>query len=199
MIMGHFASALVPRALRVPVPLSLLFVASNLPDFIWFALAALGAEPTTPTSFLDVSLQGLHADMQYSHSAAVDVAIAVVFGAIVFAVTRSRSAGLWCGGLVVGHLVCDWLSGFEHGLGLHGSPMVGFNLYASAPGVALAIEVVFAALCVAVSLRLREAPHLVSTRQKLALYGAFVGGILMFAPTASLTARELAARFGVEF
>ena len=69
----------------------------------------------------------------------------------------------------------------------------------SAPGAALAIEVVFAALCVAVSLRLREAPHLVSTRQKLALYGAFVGGILMFAPTASLTARELAARFGVEF
>lgn len=26
---------------------------------------------------LDVSLQGLHADMQYSHSAAVDVAIAI--------------------------------------------------------------------------------------------------------------------------
>src|SRR5207248_2140640 len=99
MIMGHFATALVPRAAGADVPLWALLLCANLLDFGWMALAVAGVEPTTPTSFLDVSIAGLHADMRFSHTLVVVVPVALVVAAAVFAWRRNRAAALWCGAL----------------------------------------------------------------------------------------------------
>lgn len=53
-------------------------VCANLPDFVWFTLSVIGIEPTTPLSFLDVSIQALHADSFYSHGGFWVLAMAVV-------------------------------------------------------------------------------------------------------------------------
>ena len=62
MTMGHYATVLLPFSRLSNAPLIWFLFCANLPDFVWFTLSVIGIEPTTPPSFLDVSIQTLHAD-----------------------------------------------------------------------------------------------------------------------------------------
>lgn len=192
MIMGHFATALVPYARNVAVPLWLLLVLTNLPDLLWMALSLAGVEPTSPPSFLDVSITGMRVDMLYSHSLLVELGIAALVAAGIYAWRRDARASAWCALLVVAHLVCDWASGFRHELLLRGSPMMGLGLYGSAPYLALLVEAVFAAACVTwFVVERRRAGKPVAPRKQLALYATFVLGSLVFLPFGEHSMREL--------
>ena len=194
--MGHFATALIPRARGVDAPFWLFLVCANLLDFVWFGLALAGVEPTTPTSFLDVSIAGLHADMRYSHTLAYVVPFAVVVGVAADAWKRDARVARWCVALVVLHLLCDYVAGFEHPVAGPGSPSLGLGLYATAPEGAIVAEAVFAAACVAWYVRTRAAHGKQTSNKSLAmLYGAFVGGALFFLGTASHSMREWFERF----
>ncbi|HUB06500.1 MAG TPA: hypothetical protein VMB50_05845 [Myxococcales bacterium] len=192
MTMGHCAAALIPAGRGTKAPFWLLLVCAQLADLLWLVLALVGVERTEPTSFLDVSILGLRADMVYSHGLVWNLALAVVVAALVFVVLRDRAAALWCGGMVVGHLLLDFVVGFDHEIFGHGSPKLGLGLYLRAPYLAFLIEAVFAALCVAWFVR-AEGRHgrPIAARKQALLYAVFVGGGLAFLPTATHSMRQL--------
>jgi hypothetical protein len=195
--MGHYAGALIPYGRDRSLPLIALLICAQLGDFLWLAFALVGVEPTSPSSFLDVSISSMQVDMLWSHALVPVLGAAVLAALVALEVYRRRTVALWCGALVVAHLVEDLLCGWRHELTGAGSPRIGFGLYEGPPGVyaAFVIEAVFAALCVAYFVRARRSDgQVIVPRRQAWLYAAFVGGSLLFAGNAVLSMREIAAR-----
>ena len=186
MIVGHYATALLPWSRAPRAPLWLYLVCAQALDFLWLGLAAAGVEAPSPSSILDVTFANLRVQMVVSHDALPVLGWAALTAGVVLAVTRDGRVALWCGALVVGHLLCDLLSGFGHTLCGAGSPAIGLDLYGRAPRLALVIEAVFGAACVlafAASERRQGRP--LTIRRQAALHAVFVGGALAWLPTAT--------------
>jgi hypothetical protein len=189
--MGHFATALIPYGRVKDAPLWVLLLCAQLPDFLWLGLALAGVEVTTPESFLDVTITGMKVEMVYSHVGVGVVGLAAIAGGAVYAAYRRRDIALWCGALVFVHWLCDLLSGWAHEWLFAGSRKIGFDLYARSPYAAFAIEAAFSAALVFFYVR-GEARQgrAVSRTAQIRLYAVFVGGTLLFAPTAYVSMRS---------
>jgi len=97
MIMGHFATALVPlshvKEIDTKTALTLL-VASQFLDFIMFVLVMLGVEQLIPANFFDSSFINLVAKMPITHDVLPVIGWSVLLGITVFLVMRSKFLAL---------------------------------------------------------------------------------------------------------
>jgi len=194
-IVGHYAAALIPYSglKKDHCPFWLLLLCANLPEFLWLALALAGIEAPEPRSLLDATFSNMRVDMIYSHNLVPALLQGVLTGGIVFAWLRSRRIAAWCAFLVVFHVLCDYLVGFEHQLLGRESLPVALNSYGRAPHAAILFEFAFSVACVAWYHRSEvRAGRPVSSRRKLLLYFAFGAGILVWLPAATLPLRSLA-------
>lgn len=191
MIVGHYASALIPYARNRDYPFWLLLVCANVPEFLWLLLALVGVEAPAPASLFDATLQNLHVEMTYSHNLLPGLLQALATAAIVYAVSRRAQLTLWCGALVFWHVLCDAVVGYEHQLWGPSSPTTSLNTYASTPHVAIAIELAFAVACVAwFDISRRQAGAPLSGRRRAALYAVFIVGIAAWFPVATTSLRK---------
>jgi hypothetical protein len=189
MIVGHYATALIPHARLKDTPLWLLLLCANLADFAWLALALAGLEAPQPTSILDASFQAIRVEMRFSHDALPTLLGALAVGVAVYLFRRRAAEALVCAALVAGHLLCDLLAGYPHHLDGASTAQIGLGLYQSAPVAALFIEAAFGAACVATYASLSTKP--IPRRNLMALYAVFVLGALAWLPTATHSLRQL--------
>jgi hypothetical protein len=193
-IVGHYAAALLPypRLRAEGCPFWLLLLSANVPEFLWLLLALAGVEAPTPPSLLDATFANLRVDMIYSHNFVPAVIQAAILGAIVFAVMRNGTVALWCAGLCVFHVLCDYIVGFEHQLLGRESLPVALNSYGRAPHLAMIFEAVFSIACIFWYHRTEErAGRLIPAKRKLALYAIFVLGVLAWLPSATVPMRSM--------
>jgi len=179
MLIGHYATALIPYAYesnRRLAPFFVFLILTQILDFIMLALVLVGVESVEPSSFVEASFANMVVDMTYSHDILPVLIIAVVVALIVAALFKSTTMGLWALGLIVLHELMDLLVGFEHYWFGAGETVFGFGLYTSAPVMGILIEV---AICVGLLvwyLKKRAASgNGLSRAATLILYGVLVG------------------------
>jgi hypothetical protein len=192
MTMGHFATALVPYSKLKGAPLWLLLLCAQLPDFVWLTLALTGTETPHPANLLDVTINTMQVDMLYSHTGLGTVLLAAAATVAILAISRNVVWSIWGGLLVIGHWLCDLLSGWKHPL-THGSSYeLGLNLYVRSPYLAFGIEALFSALLCIWFVRSEAAQgRALTPKRKLALYAVVVGGSMFFLGTATVSMRTL--------
>lgn len=194
MIVGHYAAALLPysRLKAEGCPFWLLLLCANVPEFLWLALAVAGVEAPAPASLLDATFANLRVDMIYSHNLVPAVLQGAIVGALVLGAWRRPAIAAWCAGLVVFHVLCDYVVGFEHQVLGRGSLAVALNSYGRAPHAAIVFELVFSLACIALYHRAEErAGRPVAARRRWALYAVFAIGILAWLPTATQPLRAM--------
>jgi hypothetical protein len=126
MVIGHLGVAMVARGRWPRVPLSVLAVASVLPDFVDLALAALRV--CAPNG-------------AYSHSLPAAAILAVASGVIAALWWRSGDAGALVAAVVLLHLPADYITGLK--VLWPGGPVIGLDLY-SLPIADFALELLVA-------------------------------------------------------
>ncbi|MFT3707409.1 MAG: hypothetical protein QM817_07045 [Archangium sp.] len=191
MMMGHYATALIPWGKQRTWPLWLLLVCGQWGDLLWFVLAIFGVEPTEPANPLDMTVANLTVPMFWSHGLVSAGLQAVVVAVIVALVWKNRALGLTCGALIVGHVLCDGVVGWKHEMLGAGSARFGLGLFENPSTIvpAFLIEAVFSSLCVWLFVRFRAGA--ISNRARLILYAVFVVGGLMFAGNATTSLRQM--------
>ena len=191
MIVGHYAAALLPYSRLKQHPFWLLLLCANLPEFLWLALALAGVEAPVPESLMDASFQNLKVQMTYSHNLVPALVQGLVVGAAVYLWRRHGQLAWWCCFLVVFHVLCDYVVGFEHQLWDADSAPVALNTYGTRPQLAMVIELVFSLLCV-FWYRHTESQHgrPMPRSQLVALVAVFAIGVAAWFPAATLSLRE---------
>lgn len=194
MIIGHYATALIPYSRHAKTSLLLFLIAANLNDLLWLVFASVGLEPTSPRNIVDTSFQNLQVVMTYSHDVVPTLVWALVMAGIGYAISKERAVALWCGALVILHLLCDLAAGYEHNVMGPNSMVLGTAMYRTSPYLALVIEMVFGGLCVLafVAMEKRQGRP-VSAKRQAVLFGVFIGGVALWLPTAATPMRELFA------
>lgn len=192
MIVGHYAAALLPYARRTDLPFPALLVCANLPELVWLGLALVGVEAPDPPGVLDATFANLHVDMTFSHNLVPALLQAALATGVVHARWRRPALSLWCGALVVLHVLCDYVVGFEHQLLGADSLVVSLNSYGRWPIGAIFIELAFALACVGWFAWGRASVGRPFPRTRLAALAAVLGvGILAWAPAAHTPLRAL--------
>ena len=192
MLAGHYSTALVAYQ-RFPKGTLLYFlIASQLQDLLWFAFHYLGLEPTGPSDVFNATLTNMTVDMLYSHDLIPQLCwIFIVFliGKLMF---KDTKVGLMGAALVVGHFVLDFFSGHPHHIFGVDTHKVGLGLYASNVFLAIGIEAVATAGILWYFFR-EEAKKGIkrSSKNKKAIIGLFVFGILFMLSIATTSFREL--------
>ncbi|MDF1781454.1 MAG: hypothetical protein P1U67_09180 [Alcanivoracaceae bacterium] len=180
MVIGHYATALIPYQKHPTAPLSLFLFAAIFLDAVWLALALIGIETPHPAGLLDASLLNLHVDMPWSHDLLPVLGWAMLMSVIGWGVTRSKAVALWCGALVVVHEISDLLAGFNHYVAGTDSQLIGLGLYSRAPELALLFEGLLGVVCTAWFIRARRSEGCpVSKQGGYLLYAIFIGGAAM--------------------
>lgn len=191
MILGHYASALIPYSKFKRYPFWILLICSNVPEFLWLILALVGVEETKPSSLFDATIQGLKVQMIYSHNLIPAVLQALVVGGIIFAFFKNRSFAFWCGFLTLFHVLCDYIVGFEHQLLSPDSMIVGLNSYLRFPHIAILIEFFFSLACIFWYIQTeKNAGNPLSKRKIVYLLLVFGIGVLMWLPTATIPLKD---------
>ena len=184
MIIGHYATALLPYGKKVKGPFWLFLLLANFSDFLWLTLVFTGREVPTPPSMLQATFENIRVDMPFSHSVEPSILLAIAAGILAGIAFRSVRTALWAGSLIILHFLADMLVGFQHDF--HGVP-IALNLYGNSPHLALFIEAAFGAGCVWLYLKFKkENGEEVSAKKKWILYGVFVFGALLWLPTATI-------------
>lgn len=188
MIAGHFATALVPYELmrnKRQTPLWILLVAAQFTDLLMILLVQAGVEQLLPRDFFEMSFGHSRSDMWLSHDIFPSFGWAILTGLIFGTITRDKVLGLWCGGLVVLHEVCDLWVGYSHHWAGYSTGTVGFNLYQRAPVAGILFEATLCA-CVIIWLVRRRAKLGVqpSMRLSLGLHGLLTFSTLLTLPLA---------------
>ena len=154
MFIGHFGLGFGAKPAAPAASLGTLFIASQFADLLWPALVLLGLElvdvqpgATTMTPLNFVSYP-------YSHSLLTLCAWGVAFGALYFAIRRSRiAAAVTVALLVVSHWVLDYVTHRpDMPLTVNGPERLGLGLWNSIPGT-LAVELAIFAIGLALYLR----------------------------------------------
>lgn len=177
MIIGHYATALIPYQRHPKAPLWLFLFAAIFLDAIWLTLALFGHEVPTPDGFLDATLLHLQVDMPFSHDLLPVLGWSLLMAAIAAVITRSKAVAIWCGALVLVHEASDLLGGFKHYVHGSDSMLIGLGLYNSVPELALLFEALLGVACTAwfIHARQREGRP-ISVSGKKILYAIFIGG-----------------------
>lgn len=176
MIIGHYATALIPYQKHPEAPLSLFLVAALLLDFLWLGFALFGLEAPHPPGMFDATLIGLQVEMTWSHDLIPVIGWALLMAAAAFAITRSSAVAMWCGALVVVHEISDWIGGFTHHVYGPESMALGLGLYSRVPELSLLFEAALGVACTWWFVRARaKEGRPVSRRGAITLYSIFIG------------------------
>ena len=112
MYIGHVGAALAAKRLHASIGLLVLLVATYTPDWVDSALCLAGVGNS----------QGV-----LSHSVPAVVLFSVVGFALYAFNTRDWSASLLVAGVILSHMVLDWVTGYKPTW--YGGPMIGLRLY----------------------------------------------------------------------
>ena len=158
MFIGHFAPAFVAAAVSPERPrLATMFVAAQLVDWGFFALAAIGVEHMRIDPAASVMVPYDLYDMPYTHSLLGTLIWAAAFLGIVALRDRSLRTGALAGLVVVSHWVLDWLVHVPD-LTIDGTPpKLGLGLW-NVPWVAVPLELGLTAAAFAFYLRRTRGP-----------------------------------------
>lgn len=140
MFIGHFAPAFVAAAAYSRGPkLATYFVAAQLVDWAFFALAIVGVEKMRidPGATVMVPFDLHH--MPYTHSLLGTGLWALAFGIVIAIWHRDTLAGLMTAGVVVSHWALDWLTHRPDLTMAGGEATYGFGLW-NHPEVAMPLE-----------------------------------------------------------
>ncbi len=186
MVMGHYATALIPYAYdsnRNLAPFWFFLLVTQALDFLMVALVMLGVETVEPSGIFDTSFRHMIVDMTYSHDIAPALVWSVLFAVVAGVVFKSLRLAAIVLGLIVLHESMDLLVGFEHfWFGIPESEeaaVFGFGLYNTAPVAGILIEVAICAGLIIWYTRKRASmgKHVSVFSQRL-LWGVLVGGTL---------------------
>ncbi|WP_411824345.1 hypothetical protein [Leptospira sp. 'Mane'] len=192
MILGHYATALLPYSRFRQFPFWVLLICANVPEFLWLVLALTGVEVTSPSSLFDASFQNLQVQMTYSHNLIPAVLQGLVVSGVVFLFFRNKSFAAWCGFLTVLHVLCDLLVGFEHQILGPDSPMISLNSYLHFPHLAILFEFLFSLACIFYYFHTEKQSGNPVPRQKaVLLISVFSIGVLMWLPSATIPMKDL--------
>ncbi|XDD49955.1 hypothetical protein AB3N59_16565 [Leptospira sp. WS92.C1] len=192
MILGHYASALLPYSKFKKYPFWILLLCANVPEFFWLLLAFLGIEPVFPSSLFDATFQNLQVHMTYSHNLVPAFIQAGIVGLVIHFIYKDRTFSIWCGFLTLLHVLCDLIVGFEHQLLGEDSSVVSLNSYSHFPHGAILIEFLFSFACIFWYVRKeKESGSPVSKRKLVLLLLIFGIGILMWLPNATIPMKAL--------
>jgi membrane-bound metal-dependent hydrolase YbcI (DUF457 family) len=122
MYIGHVGAALAAKRLRTSIGLFALLVATYTPDWVDSALCLAGIR--NPQGML-------------SHSVPAVVLFSLVGFALYILSTRDWPAALVVSGLILSHMVLDWVTGYKPTW--PGGPMIGLRLY-SHPALDFIVE-----------------------------------------------------------
>lgn len=123
MYAGHLGFALGAYSFRRTIPLWLVLIASQLPDWLDAGMCMAS---------MDRGPYGL-----YTHGIAAVTIGAVVFGVVALLLTRDLAAALIVAGVVMSHYLLDYLTGLKPTWA--GGPIIGLDLYAR-PMIDLVLE-----------------------------------------------------------
>lgn len=139
MFIGHWAPALVAATHPKAPRLGTLFVAAQLVDWGFFALLLTGAERMRVTPGITrMNPMDLY-HMPWTHSLVGSTLWAAAFAALLFVVTRNRTAALIGGAVVLSHWFLDLLV-HTRDLTLWGSPpKLGLGLW-NHPAIEMPLE-----------------------------------------------------------
>ena len=180
MFIGHFAPAFAAGAISPESPrLGTLFVAAQLVDWAFFLFVLVGIEEMrivpgiTAMNPLDLHY------MPYTHTLAGTAVFALVFGVIVWRMSRNAVAGVWAGLVTLSHWLTDLLV-HRPDLTLAGGPeRLGLGLW-DRPMIAIPLELAITLLAFAWYIRATKGP----VGPPLVLIGAMLllQAITWFAP-----------------
>ena len=183
MVMGHYATALIPYAYesnRKLAPFWFFLLATQMLDFIMVILVISGVESVVPKNFFEASFRHMSVDMTYSHDILPVLGWSLLFAVITLLVFKSSKLAVIVFGLTVLHELMDLLVGFEHfwfGIPEESSGTVfGLGLYNSAPVTGIVVELAICAGILAWYFRKRAfdgSP--VVRRSKVMLCGVLLG------------------------
>ena len=143
MYIGHVGAALAAKRFRASIGLLVLLVATYVPDWVDGGLCVAGVY--NPEGML-------------SHSIPAVLLFALVGFSLYAVGTRDRTGALIIAGLIVSHMLLDWITGYKPTW--PGVPMIGLRLY-SHPVVDFVVEglvIVAGALLYARTLPARRRP-----------------------------------------
>ncbi|GLS90108.1 hypothetical protein GCM10007916_11750 [Psychromonas marina] len=195
MLTGHYATALIPYELtrkEQRVGFWLFLLAAQFLDVLMLLLISVNIESFNPPNFFEASFSTITTNMFVSHDLIPVIGWAVLFGLVVWGITKKPVVALWCVGLIVFHELCDFIVGFEHFVFGTDTAPIGFALYSNAPVAGMLLEAV---MCLAIVLwftrkRANEG-NPVSMMVKVGLYVILVGGALSTIPVATQSLNSL--------
>jgi len=157
MFIGHFAAGFAARKAAPRGSLGAYFAAAQLPDLLWPFLLGAGIERVTIAPG-DTAFTPLRFDSYpISHSLTLDVPWAGLFAFGMWRATRSRSAALAAGALVLSHWLLDFASHRADMPILPGGDRYGLGLWNSVPATLAVESALFAASVVAYARATRPA------------------------------------------
>jgi len=110
---GHIGIALAGKGIRRTIPLWMLIIATQLPDWTDAAVCAAGVS-SPPSEML-------------SHSLPAIVVLSAVVAAVYYASRRDAVGSALVAGIVVSHMVADFLTGLKPTW--PGGPYIGLRFY----------------------------------------------------------------------
>ena len=191
MLSGHFAPALLAHKKQLPKGTLLYFlIASILQDLLWLVFHYPDLEPTLPSDVLNVTLQGIAADMLYSHDLYPQIIwLFIVFlaGKMLF---KSTKIGLIGAAITLSHVLLDLVAGYPHHLFGEHSHDIGLGLYVTNVYLAILIEAIFIAVLLWFFFKKQIKMGLTRTRaNRLTIIGVFTGGVLFILFIAPISLR----------
>lgn len=117
MYAGHVGIALGAKGLRVPIPLWVLVVAAQLPDWADAGFCVVGIRSAVPG--------------MYTHSFAAIAVLSALAAALYFGASRDAVSGAIVGAVVVTHVLGDYITGIKPTWA--GGPLAGFGIYDNPP------------------------------------------------------------------
>jgi hypothetical protein len=129
MFIGHFASGIIAATHRKAPSLPVLLVAGQFIDWLFFAFLLTGWEAMriTPGITAMNPLDLYH--MPYTHSLLGAALWGLLFGALVWIMTRSRTAALIAGAVVLSHWFLDLIVHAKDLTIMGSPPKLGFGLW----------------------------------------------------------------------
>ncbi|MEO9463119.1 MAG: hypothetical protein ABJ242_10315 [Marinomonas sp.] len=140
MFIGHFAPAFAAAACSERAPkLAVLFIAAQLVDWAFFAFTLVGIENMRIDPDITVMVPFDLYDMPYTHSLLGSFVFAIVFGMLIWGLSRNVLAGILAGSVVVSHWVLDLLVHAPDLTLAGGAHKIGFGLW-NYPLIAMPLE-----------------------------------------------------------
>lgn len=192
MIAGHYAAALIAHQKFPKGTLLFFLVASQFQDLFWFVFHYLGLEPTTPNDVFDATISNMSVSMMYSHHLIPQFFWAVVIFLIGKFAFKSTTIGLVALALFVSHIVLDFFSGHGHNVFGADTQSIGLGLYATNAYLAILIEAIFMVAALTYYFRAEAKAGVVrTTKNRAAIIGVFVYGIVFMLSIATVSFRDL--------